>query len=144
MTKGVDIVLRTPLTPDEAWARVTDWQAHGEMVPLTRVTPTADGLCARTSLGPLGFDDPMRIVGWRPPTSERAGECELLKTGRVFHGWALLTVTAHEGGSQVRWQESARIGPRWFRALTGRVQDPLATVLFRRVLLGLLARPVPG
>ncbi|MDX3412301.1 SRPBCC family protein, partial [Streptomyces sp. ME02-6977A] len=27
-----------PLTPDEAWRRLTRWERHGDTVPLTRVT----------------------------------------------------------------------------------------------------------
>lgn len=140
---SVDIVLHSALPPAEAWARVTDWPGHADVVPLTQVRLTDDGICARTSLGPLGFDDPMRIVSQQPPTADAPGECELVKTGRVFHGWAVLTVTPSGTGSLIRWQESARVGPRWLRTLTGPVQDVFATVLFRRVLRALLARPVP-
>lgn len=69
------IARRTRLAPAETWRRLTDWERHGDSVPLTRVTvhtppPSGTGtvLVARTGLGPLGFDDRMEITRWQPPT----------------------------------------------------------------------------
>lgn len=78
----------TRLTVDQAWRRLTDWPRHGAVVPLTRVSvltppPTAEGtvFVARTGLGPLTFDDPMRVARWRPPTL-----CRLVKQGGLVTG----------------------------------------------------------
>ena len=74
---------------DQVWARMVDWPAHGRWVPLTTVrvlTPSGSGVGARfvgrTGLGLLAFDDPMEIVGWRPPLDGVAGRCEVVKQGR--------------------------------------------------------------
>ncbi|GAA4930085.1 SRPBCC family protein [Streptomyces coeruleoprunus] len=114
----------TPLPVAEAWRRVTDWGAHGAGVPLTRVTvltagPTGAGtrFTARTGLGRLGFDDPMRVVRWEPPGTggSAAGVCRLEKEGRVVLGAAEITVRAEGSGARVTWVEELRVRgvPRW-------------------------------
>ncbi|MFF8386573.1 SRPBCC family protein [Streptomyces kanasensis] len=108
---------RTGLSAAEAWRRVTDWPAHGADVPLTRVvvlTPGPPGVgtrfSARTGVGRLGFDDPMRVVRWEPPGADRPrGVCRLEKYGRVVRGWAEITVTADGPGARVEWVEELRV-----------------------------------
>lgn len=126
------------LPPDEAWARLVDWQRHGEHVPLTTVAvrPGEPGpgavFVARTALGRFGFDDPMEVVAWDPPRF-----CRVEKRGRVMRGWAELRVTGAGTGSRVTWQEEAvpaRL-PRFARPLA----DAAGRRLFTRVLRGLLA-----
>jgi hypothetical protein len=136
---------RVPLAPGEVWRRLTDWPAHGRMVPLTRTRVLTPGpnrvgtrFTARTGLGRLAFDDPMEVVRWEPPGSGRTGACRLEKAGRVVRGWALVEVTEMPGGSRVVWTEelSVRGVPRAFDpvlALAGRV-------LFGRAVDGLLRR----
>ena len=58
------IVREVPLPPAEVFARLTEWERHGEVVPLTTITPRPGGFLARTGVGPLGFDDPMDVVTW--------------------------------------------------------------------------------
>ncbi len=103
----------TGLPAAEAWRRLTDWQRHGDAIPLTTVTRSGVGVgssfTARTSLGPLGFDDPMHITAWRPPDADTVGHCRIEKRGRVITGWAELTVAATPTGSRVRWDEAASI-----------------------------------
>jgi carbon monoxide dehydrogenase subunit G len=104
----------TPLPPAEAWRRLTDWERHAAAVPLTRITvptppPNGTGtlIVARTGVGRLGFDDPMRVTAWRP---ER--HCRLEKTGRTVTGWAEIDVSPdpHGGpGAVVRWREDLRV-----------------------------------
>jgi hypothetical protein len=125
----------TPLPPAAAWARVTDWAAHGRFVPLTsvRVIGGGDrvgaGFVARTSVGALGFDDPMEIVAWEPPRF-----CRIEKRGQVMHGWAELTVDPRGSGSRVTWREESRPAgfPPFGAAAAGRL-------VFGRVLRRLLA-----
>lgn len=110
-------VVRTPpLTAAEAWRRLTDWPAHSEGVPLTAVRvltpgPTAAGtvFTARTGFGPLGFDDPMEVVVWRPPGPGAAGRCRLEKRGRLVLGWAEITVREEAGTARVVWREELRV-----------------------------------
>ncbi|MEE4540563.1 SRPBCC family protein [Streptomyces sp. V4-01] len=135
----------TPLPPAEAWRRLTDWQRHAAAVPLTRITvptppPAGAGtvVLARTGVGRLGFDDPMRITAWRPEGPER--HCRLEKTGRTVTGWAEIDVSPdpHGGsGAAVRWREDLQVRgvPRALDGVTaqvgrrvfGRVVDLLLT-----------------
>ncbi|MFE7435316.1 SRPBCC family protein [Streptomyces tendae] len=102
-----------PLTPDEAWRRLTRWERHGDTVPLTRVTaappgPTRRGtvVVARTGAGPLAFADPMEVTVWQPPHRDAPGRCRLDKRGRVVRGWAEIEVGTRSGGrARVVWRE---------------------------------------
>ncbi|MFF3290487.1 SRPBCC family protein [Streptomyces sp. NPDC003023] len=124
----------TGLDAGECWLRVTDWPAHAAGVPLTAVvvrspSPTGVGtvFTARSTLGPLGFDDPMEVVVWEPPSAGRAGRCRLEKRGRVITGWAEIEVHARDAGSVVLWVEELRI-----RFVPGAL-DPLVARVGRRV-----------
>ncbi|GAB7183816.1 hypothetical protein ATKI12_3647 [Kitasatospora sp. Ki12] len=134
---------RSPLPPSVCWERLTAWPRHGERVPFTRVTvargtgrEVGDLVLARTSLGPLRFDDPMEIVELTAPAPGRDGLCRLAKRGRPVRGGAVLRVRAVDGGSEARWAEELRI--------TGlpRPADPLIAaagrLVFGRVLDRLL------
>ena len=64
------------LSPEQAWARLTDWPEHGRWVPLTDISVEPEGpsdvgtvFTARTHVGRVGFDDPMEIVSWSPPAA---------------------------------------------------------------------------
>ncbi|GGL81873.1 hypothetical protein GCM10010129_27040 [Streptomyces fumigatiscleroticus] len=106
-----------PLSPDEAWRRLTEWPRHGRVVPLTRVTvvtdpPTRRGtlFVARSGLGPLVFDDVMEVTVWRPPRDGVPGLCRLDKRGRVIRGWAEIEVRPGPGGrARVVWREELRV-----------------------------------
>ncbi|MGW4723204.1 SRPBCC family protein [Streptomyces sp. NPDC004291] len=135
-----------PLAPEEAWRRLTDWSAHGRLVPLTRtrvLTPGPNGagtrFTARTGIGRLSFDDPMEVVRWDPPTAGRPGACRLEKHGRVVRGWALIEVTeAPGGGCRVLWTEELTVRgvPRALDPVLARA----GRVVFGRALDGLLRR----
>ncbi|MFB7499988.1 SRPBCC family protein [Streptomyces sp. NPDC056161] len=126
-----DFVLQrtAPLPIDEAWRRLTRWSRHAGTVPLTRVVmvtepPTRVGtrFVARTGLGPLGFDDPMEVTVWRPPTDAEPGLVRLVKRGRVVAGWAELEVRPGPGGrTRVLWREELRL-----RGLPALFDPPLA------------------
>lgn len=139
-----DVVRRTGLSAEEAWSRLTDWERHGEFLPLTTVR-LADGprtgagaaFVARTSLGPLGFDDAMEVTVWQPPAGSAPGRCHITKHGGVVVGSAQLTVAAAPDGALVNWHEEAR-----FRA-AGRLLDwpnrVIGEIVFGRLVDGLLA-----
>ncbi|WP_329459223.1 SRPBCC family protein [Streptomyces sp. NBC_01497] len=112
---------------EETWRRMTNWSSHAARVPLTRMSvrtpgPTREGtvIVARTGLGPAGFDDPMEVVVWRPPSDGRMGRCRLEKRGRVVLGWAEIGVRAEAGRTRVAWLEDVRIAaaPRLFDGVT--------------------------
>jgi hypothetical protein len=113
MAAEIRLVRDTPLTVAEAWRRITDWERHGDVVPLTRVTvltppPTAAGtvFVARTGFGGrFGVDDPMELVAWQPPH-----RCRMEKRGRFVLGWAEFEVRARPGGgARVEWREQLRV-----------------------------------
>jgi hypothetical protein len=130
---GFEVVRRTPLSAVEAWRRVTDWERHGDFAPLTRVAVEPDEgngrvtFVARTALGPVGFDDVMVVTYCRPPSGTEPGVARIVKQGKVVLGWAVLTVSPVDSGSEVRWHEEARL--RWTRG-------PLVAVINRAVALG--------
>ena len=126
---------------DQVWARMVDWPAHGRWVPLTTVrvlTPSGSGVGARfvgrTGLGLLAFDDPMEIVGWRPPLDGVAGRCEVVKQGRVVLGSAWFEVAPAPGGSRVTWDEQIEIVPVWLTRPAGRILSALGRIGFTRAL----------
>ncbi|MEV3855567.1 SRPBCC family protein [Streptomyces sp. NPDC050095] len=135
----VRIVRETPLSAVEAWRRLTDWERHGDVVPLTRVTvatppPTAAGtvFVARTGVGRCAFDDPMEVVAWQPPR-----RCRMVKRGRFVTGWAEFEVRPlGPGGARVEWREELRV-----RGVPA-VADPLLAAagrrMFGRAVAGLL------
>jgi carbon monoxide dehydrogenase subunit G len=127
-----EIVREVRLPPEESWRRLTDWEQHAAHVPLTRITRTPTGFVARTSVGPVGFDDPMDIVDWREPEF-----CRLEKRGRVVTGWAEVSVEPHGTGSRVTWREDLHVRglPRAFDGLTRAV----SIRMFSRVVDRLLA-----
>lgn len=135
----VRIVRETPLSAVEAWRRLTEWERHGAVVPLTRVTvttdpPTAAGtvFVARTGFGRLGFDDPMEVVAWQPPR-----RCRLVKRGRVVTGWAEFEVRPlGDGGSRVEWREEIRV--RGVPAVADPVLRAAGQWMFGRAVNGLL------
>ncbi|MEW2632888.1 SRPBCC family protein [Streptomyces sp. NPDC048389] len=124
----------TELPARECWLRVTDWPAHAAQVPFTAVEvasgpPAGVGtvFVARSALGRFGFDDPMEVVEWRPPSPGRPGRCRLEKRGRVITGWAEIEVHGTRSGSVVLWVEELRF------PLLPSALDPLVARVGRRV-----------
>ncbi|MTE22263.1 SRPBCC family protein [Streptomyces sp. TRM43335] len=141
----VRIERRTRMSAEEAWRRLTDWERHARHVPFTRITvlttpPTRVGtrFTARTGVGGAGFDDPMEVVRWEPPSAGRPGRCRVEKRGRVVLGWAETEVSPEADGALVVWSEEVRLrgAPRPLDAPTAWV----GRLLFGRVVSGLLDR----
>lgn len=122
-----------PSAPGDAFAALTEWQRHGDVVPFTSVRITDAGFVARTAVGPLGFDDVMDVVVWEPPRAFR-----IEKRGRVVKGWASVSVVPHGTGSLVSWTEAVHV---WgVPAAAAGVEAFFGRLLVRR-LLGRLTRP---
>lgn len=144
---------RSSLPADEVWRRLTTWERHADVVPLTRITvrtppPSGAGtvFVARTGLGPLGFDDVMEVVTWRP-AAEGGGLCRLEKRASFVTGWAEIEVApraaaaGRTAGSTVVWREDLRV--RWLpRAFDG-VLTAAGRRMFARAVDGLLSAPPP-
>ncbi|MFZ0158837.1 MAG: SRPBCC family protein [Kineosporiaceae bacterium] len=136
---------------DRVWAALVDWPRHGAWVPLTTVrtlTPSPAGVGARfvgrTALGPLGFDDVMKVVVWQPPDGARPGFCEVAKVGRLLQGMASFEVVASEqtdGGarSRVSWTEDVRVAPEWLTRPFGSLIALISGLGLRRVLAAMAA-----
>ncbi|MER5429569.1 SRPBCC family protein [Streptomyces sp. NPDC002588] len=136
-----------PLPPEETWRRLTEWQRHGDVVPLTRVTvitppPTREGtvFVARSGVGPFAFDDRMEVALWHPPADDEPGMCRLEKRGRIVRGWAEIEVRPGPGGrTRVLWREELRV-----RLLPSLFDPPLgatARSVFGRAVDRLLRSP---
>lgn len=134
----------SPYPVDQSWRRLTEWQRHADVVPLTRIRvvtppPTHQGtvFVARSGVGPLAFDDPMEVVVWQPPGDDGPGMCRLEKRGSFVTGWAEIEVhPADGGGSRVVWREDIRV-----RLLPGFLDRGLAWAgrwMFGRAVEGLL------
>ena len=132
----------------EAWRRLTTWERHADVVPLTRVVvrtppPSGEGtlFVARTGLGPVGFDDVMEVVTWQPPGPGRGGLCRLEKRGSFVTGWAEIEVTpaAGNGGCRVTWREDLRV--RWLPGAFDGVLARAGRWMFGRAVDGLLKSP---
>ncbi|MFE1795577.1 SRPBCC family protein [Streptomyces sp. NPDC059517] len=137
----------TMLDADEAWRRLTLWERHADVVPLTRVRvvtlpPRGAGtvFVARTGVGAVAFDDRMEVVVWRPPLDRTPGLCRLVKRGRLVVGWAEIEVRPTAGGgSQVWWREDLGVRgvPRVFDPVLGRA----GRWMFGRAVDQLLSHP---
>lgn len=152
------------------WAAVTNFADYGRVIPLTQICcdPGQPGIgwrfVGRTALGPLAFDDPMRIIEWTPPTEQGTGVFAVQKEGRVLAGWARVEVVPRgAGASRLRWSEeirpalpstgrlpratadlaghpSMRAVGRVAATVTGAVSDTATHVLFGRAVSGLAAQ----
>jgi hypothetical protein len=136
----------TLLAPARAWAAVTDLGEHTRHVPLTHVEVPPNGLAlgaevvAWTGLGPLRAADRMLVSALVPGRHLR-----LVKTGRLLHGWADITVTDDPlvpGGATVEWTEELWLPG--LRRLTRPLGDRLGLAVFGRVVEGLLRRAETG
>jgi hypothetical protein len=133
------------LSVDQAWHRLTDWQRHAGVVPLTRISvltppPNHEGttFVGRTGIGPLGFDDPMEVVVWQPPPGHTPARCRLVKRGRLLRGWAEIRVHPHTaGGARVVWEEDLRV--RGFPRLLDPVVERGARLAYGHAVDRLLA-----
>ena len=147
MRSSFVVSAETGHAPAETWARLWDLDRHTAVIPLTTVTahPPATrlgpgvGFTGRTALGPVGFDDVMRVVEWSPPSDEGGGRAVVDKVGRVVGGRIEVTVAPLRHGSLVTWRQTVRLPwlPRPLRcveALVARVVAPGYTRTIRTLL----------
>jgi hypothetical protein len=141
------IQLDVPLSAPRAWSCVLDLRAHGDVIPATTVIPSlvaselrpGTEFLARTAVGPVGVDDPMRVDSITPPTDSTPGTARITKQGKSARGDIVLTVTPLDAGScRVEWAQDLTIRgvPRALDPLVGTV----ARRAYRLLLRSLLAR----
>lgn len=131
--------------PEQSIRLILDLRRHSQIIPLTRVSPAVDvdGLVvgehfvARTGVGPLAFNDVMRVEELSLGVAGSAASAQLSKHGRAIRGGIWLLVTPTPGGSLVQWHQEVLLP--W---LPGFMQGLAARVLklgYRAVLSRLLA-----
>jgi uncharacterized protein YndB with AHSA1/START domain len=135
---------------EEVWDLLVDWPRHAAWVPLTTMTVDEAGshtvgsrLVGRTAIGPVGFDDVMRVVAWRPPAGRATGRVEVVHEGRVLGGSAQLEVRPVTAARCVAtWSEDLQIlpgAPRSVGKLLAVAGAP-ATALAGRLVFGRVLR----
>lgn len=141
------IDLEVALAPEVAWARLWDLERHSEVIPLTRVSadPPAHVLAqavefrGRTGVGPLVFDDTMRVDQWRPPVDDEGGHAVVGKTGRLLGGRIVVDVDPVATGSRVTWCQSMSLPwlptrLQWLESIAARAAAPGYRMVLRRLL----------
>jgi carbon monoxide dehydrogenase subunit G len=129
----ITLEIPTQLSVEDAWNTLTDWRAHGEWIPLTKMIVLASGerpglgdrFIGRTGVGPIAFDDVMTVTKFEEPGS--TGFCEVTKSGRLIKGSASFAVASTESGTVVTWVEDIPLPEMvekafgWLLALFGRL-----------------------
>jgi len=144
---GAVVAARTlPLSPEAAFALVTDVRNHGDWIPLTRIDadgPLHVGSRFRAVSGPgardggPGLVDAMRVTRLDAPSAGRRGVAHFVREGPVMHGWAHIVVRAEpDGGSLVVWAEEAALAGPLPRSLTARLIGPALALVIRVALSG--------
>ncbi len=129
----------------DCFAHLVDWDVHSAAIPLTRLSHSGaprvgQEFVARTGLGPIGFDDPMRVELLRPPAGDDPGDLpgvvEVTKSGRVVGGRVQWSVTPTAEGSEVAWRQVLTIPwlPRWADPVVGLVGRAAYATGLRRLV----------
>lgn len=132
----------TPLDPQRALAALFDLAAHTAVIPLTTLRHDGSALragaefTARTALGPLGFDDRMRVLEWSPPLPGRAGRVVIAKTGSLLGGRIEALLRPAGTGTLVEWRQELLVRPlpRWLDPLVAGVSAAAYRIALRRLL----------
>ena len=126
-----------------------DLGRQAAVIPLTRVTADPPGTAlaegvgftGRTGIGPVGFDDPMRVLVWEQP-GEGAGRAVISKTGSVIGGRIEVGIVPWADGSRVTWCQYLELP--WLPSPLSVLERLVARVVapgYRMVLRRLLAQP---
>ena len=135
----ISIDIPTQLSVEAAWRTLTDWQAHGQWIPLTKMIILKQGaqpglgdrFIGRTGIGPLAFDDVMTVTQFQAPGQR--GFCEVTKSGRLVKGSASFEVAATETGTVVTWVEDIPL-PAVLDKLFGWALKAVGAAVFRFAL----------
>jgi carbon monoxide dehydrogenase subunit G len=130
----------TPLSPEAAFAALTDVRNHAPFVPLTRAEPAPGEphvgwvFDMVTGRGPARFRDRMVVTAWEPGRRMR-----VVKTGRPVDGWADLRVRPAGAGAIVEWQVELGVRVPGLVRLSRRIGDAAAPAMYGAVVDGVLA-----
>ncbi|MGV8909658.1 MAG: hypothetical protein ACOH1Y_11810 [Propionicimonas sp.] len=120
----------SPLPASVCFDKLVDWDAHSAAIPLTTlhhdgVARLGQRFVACTSIGRIGFDDPMVVELLRRPAGDQPGDLpgvvEVAKLGRVIGGTVRWTVAPTAAGTEVEWTQRLVVGwlPRWLDPVVG-------------------------
>jgi hypothetical protein len=137
----ITLEIPTRLTVEEAWRTLTNWRAHGEWIPLTKMIivhsgdqpSLGDKFIGRSGIWPLVFDDVMTVTRFDPPGVN--GFCEVTKSGRLVKGSASFTVSQAGAGTLVTWVEDIPLPP-----LVEKILGGLLTLVGKSVFTGALRK----
>ena len=142
----VQFQVRVPMRADAdvVWGALIDWPGHAAWVPLTSVrVEVGDGgvgtrFIARTGLGPIAFDDTMRVDHVDADSRSAA----VTKLGPLLTGRAGFTVVAAGTGSAVDWWEEVQVPllPQFLAPLVGWASSLAFRAALRRLERQLRAR----
>ena len=126
------------ITPELAWQCLTDWQGHGDWIPLTRVDvdpADPDRFTAWTGIGPLALEDRMRLVDQQVDGTVR--RARIAKLGPVLVGEAQLSVSPglRPDTAVVQWLEVVEMPhlPKALAPAAGWIAKQLFTMALGRM-----------
>ncbi len=133
----------------QVWDLLVDWHRHAGWVPLTSMRVDEHGghgvgatFVGRTALGPIGFDDVMRVDAWRPPAGGAPGRLRVEHIGRVVGGTAGLEVRPVTAvRCTVTWWEDMRLLPGLpapWRPVVAALSGPPTVLAGRRIFARVL------
>ncbi len=112
----VSIVL--PISQQQAFAFITDWERQQSWIPATRITKkqhddrAGGSVIARTSLLGIGFNDRMSITTYDAPHN-----CAVRHTGKLVRGQGQFIVESVGAQSRFTWLEDVSQTAWWYRYL---------------------------
>ena len=135
----ITLEIPTQLSVEEAWRRLTNWRAHGEWIPLTKMIILHEGsepglgdrFIGRTGIGPIAFDDVMTVTQFEVPGAH--GFCEVTKSGRLIKGSASFEVKPTDGSTVVIWVEDIPL-PMFIDKVFGGILKVVGTWVFTAAL----------
>jgi hypothetical protein len=125
-----------PISADEAFALLCDWEDHGRWVPFTSMDVRSnDEFVAYTGIGPFKLEDNMCVTH-----RDVAGRSlSIVKTGPVVTGTASFSVRPFsETSSVVTWVESVQIP--YLPGFAAPVAAKVGKLLFKAALRRLAPR----
>ena len=100
-----------PASAERTWQALIDWRGHATWIPQTTVRildgdgGVATTFIARSGIGPLAFDDTMKVTLLDPVTRTAM----VRKTGPLLTGTAGFTVSDAGSGCRIHWQEDVHV-----------------------------------
>ena len=141
----ITLDIPTQLSVEKTWRRLTNWRAHGEWIPLTKMIILRQGekpglgdkFIGRTGIGPIAFDDVMTVTQFEAPGT--FGFCEVTKSGSLIKGSASFEVKSIDGATVVIWVEDIPL-PTFVDKVFGGILKVIGTRVFTTAL-GKALRP---